>query len=67
MADKKEDLDLTQISEAYDSWEAEEERAREAAIRNRAQFDGLQVDPDSDFYPEVPDREPGDRNSVKWG
>ncbi len=68
MAEKnKEDLDLTQIAEAYEDWEEEEERRRDAAIHNRAPFEGLQIDPDIDFYPEVADREPGDKNIVRWG
>ena len=61
------DIDLTEATLALQDWEAEEERRREEAIRNRGKFDGLQVDPDIDFYPEVADREPGDRNIVKWG
>ena len=69
MADKghDHDLDLTRISEAYDDWEKDRERRREAAIRERAHFEGLQIDPDIDFYPEVADREPGDKNIVRWG
>ncbi|MCY4623277.1 MAG: BCCT family transporter [bacterium] len=70
MAENKgrdQDLDLTGISEAYEDWEKDRERRREDAIRHRARFEGLQVDPDIDFYPEVADREPGDKNIVKWG
>ena len=67
MADHDQDLDLTKISEAYENWEQEQESRRDAAIRNRSEFQGLQVDPDIDFYPEVADREPGDKNIVKWG
>ena len=67
MAEKKPDLDLTKISEAYEDWEHDEERRRKAAIRERSHFEGLQIDPDIDFYPEVADREPGDKNIVKWG
>ena len=70
MADKRgrdQDLDLTKISEAYEDWERDRERRREDAVRHRARFEGLQVDPDIDFYPEVADREPGDKNIVKWG
>ena len=59
--------DFTEVTEAYESWEEEERRQRREAIRNRRPFDGLQVDPDIDFYPEVADREPGDTNIVKWG
>ena len=66
MAEKK-DLNLTKISEAYEDWEHEVDERRRAAIRNRSEFQGLQIDPDIDFYPEVADREPGDRNIVKWG
>lgn len=64
---EKHDLDLTAVAEAYEDWEEEEDRRREAAIHNRARFEGLQVDPEIDFYPEVAHREPGDRNIVKWG
>ena len=68
MAEKRDqDLDLTRISGAYDDWERDRERRREDAIRHRARFEGLQIDPDIDFYPEVADREPGDKNIVKWG
>ena len=49
MADKNQDLDLTTVAEAYEDWEEKEESRREAAIRNRAQFEGLQVDPDIDW------------------
>ena len=63
----RQDLDLTGVAEAYDDWEEEEERLREAAIHQRPRFEGLQVDPEIDFYPEVADREPGDKNIVKWG
>ncbi len=61
------DIDLTEATLAHMDWEEEEHRLREQAINNRAKFEGLQVDPDIDFYPEVSDREPGDRNIVKWG
>jgi choline/carnitine/betaine transport len=61
------DEDLTNVTEAYDDWEEEERRRRREAIQNRRPFEGLQVDPDIDFYPEVADREPGDTNIVKWG
>jgi choline/glycine/proline betaine transport protein len=59
--------DLTDVAEAYEDWEEEQRRRRREAIRNRRPFEGLQVDPDIDFYPEVADREPGDTNIVKWG
>ncbi len=42
-----------------------EERAR--AIRERDRFEGLQVDPDVDYYEDVARREPGDTNIVRWG
>ena len=64
---RHEDVDLTRVAEAYDSWEEEEDRRRDAAIHNRARFEGLQIDPEIDFYPEVADREPGDKNIVKAG
>ncbi len=59
--------DLTEVTEAYEDWEEEERRRRREAIRDRKPFEGLQVDPEIDFYPEVADREPGDTNIVKWG
>ncbi|MYB04198.1 MAG: hypothetical protein F4Y13_08465, partial [Acidimicrobiaceae bacterium] len=61
------DIDLTEATLALHDWEEEEERRREEAISNRKSFEGLQVDPDIDFYPEVADREPGDRNIVRAG
>lgn len=59
--------DFTDVAEAYEDWEQEQRRRRREAIYNRRPFEGLQVDPDIDFYPEVADREPGDTNIVKWG
>ena len=59
--------DLTELSKAHDEWEREEEQARREAIMNRQPFYGLQIDPDIDFYPDIADREPGDRNIVKGG
>ena len=61
------DIDLTEATLALQDYEAEEERLRQEAIQNRKPFEGLQVDPDIDFYPEVADREPGDRNIVRMG
>ena len=61
------DINLTDATLALHDWEEEEEREREAAISARAKFEGLQIDPDIDFYPEVADREPGDRNIVRAG
>ncbi|MEE8599448.1 BCCT family transporter [Euzebya tangerina] len=59
--------DLTDEVAEHDAVEAEERHRRHAAIHERAKFEGLQIDPDIDFYPEVADREPGDTNIVKWG
>ena len=61
------DVDLTEATQALHEWEAEEHRLRDEAIHNRKPFEGLQIDPDIDFYPEVADREPGDKNIVRWG
>ena len=61
------DIDLTDATLALHDWEEEEKRHREEAIRERKPFEGLQIDPDIDFYPEVSDREPGDRNIVRAG
>ncbi len=62
-----EDLDLTQAEIAHRELEEAERAARRQAIYNRSQFEGLQIDPEVDFYPEVADREPGDTNIVRWG
>lgn len=59
--------DLTEAEETLAQLEEERKRAQRDAIYNRARFRGLQVDPDTDFYPEVADRRPGDTNFVKWG
>jgi len=61
------DIDLTEATLALHDWEEEEERRRDEAIHNRRPLQGLQIDPDIDFYPEVADREPGDRNIVRAG
>ena len=61
------DRDLTEVTAAHEDWEKEEEEFRLKAIRDRKPFEGLQVDPDIEFYPEVGDRKPGDRNIVKAG
>ena len=61
------DINLTEATLALQDFEAKEERRREEAIRDRKSFEGLQIDPDIDFYPEVADREPGDRNIVRPG
>ena len=64
------DVDLTELAEAHeahDQWEEQERAARRAAIMNRQPFQGLQIDPDIDFYPDVADRKPGDRNIVRFG
>ncbi len=59
--------DLTDVEKTLEELEAVERRAAEDAIYHRARFDGLQIDPDLDFYPEVADREPGDSNIVAGG
>ena len=61
------DRNLTEATEALRQIEKEEEERRKAAIEDRAAFEGLQIDPDIDFYPEAANREPGDKNIVKWG
>ena len=69
-SDSGEVADLTELArahEAHEEWEREEEQARRDAVMNRQPFYGLQIDPDIDFYPDVADREPGDRNIVKGG
>ena len=61
------DRDLTEATTAHEDWEREEEERRRAAIRDRSPFEGLQIDPEVEFYPEVAHRKPGDRNIVKMG
>ena len=58
---------LTKAEEQHRREDAEEREARRRAIIERPRFEGLQIAPDVDFYPEVADREPGDNNIVKWG
>lgn len=59
--------DLTQAHRAHEAYDADRVERRRHAIHNRPRFEGLQVDPEVDFYPEVADREPGDTNIEKWG
>ncbi|MBY5163758.1 BCCT family transporter [Salsipaludibacter albus] len=59
--------DLTEVEQAYEEYEHEEHEERRHAVYNRRRFEGLQIDPDVDFYPEVADREPGDTNIEKYG
>ncbi|MEX2550155.1 MAG: BCCT family transporter [Nitriliruptoraceae bacterium] len=59
--------DLTDAEKTLEEIEAEERRAEQDSIYHRARFQGLQIDPDVEFYPEVADREPGDTNIVAWG
>ena len=61
------DIDLTDIGRAESAIEEATEAARRRAITDRAPFEGLQIDPEIEFYPEVADREPGDRNIVRFG
>ena len=61
------DADYTEAEQAYEEYEELEEQVRRNAIYNRRRFEGLQVDPEIDFYPEVADREPGDSNIVRFG
>jgi choline/carnitine/betaine transport len=63
----RDERDLTRAEEQHRLEEAEEREARRQAIIERPRFEGLQVAPDIDFYPEVADREPGDNNIVRWG
>ena len=46
--------------------EAEKEERRRA-IEEREDFEGLQVEPETEYYEEIIDRKPGDTNIVKWG
>ena len=62
-----EDLDLTELGRTTESIEQAETAARRKAVAERQPFEGLQIDPEIDFYPEVADREPGDTNIEKWG
>ncbi len=62
-----EDVDLTELNRVTDVIDARWEEARRQAVEQRQPFEGLQVDTDIDFYPEVADREPGDTNIVRFG
>ena len=59
--------DLTEATSAHQDWEKEEEERRRSAIHNRQPFEGLQIDPDIEFYPEAAHRKPGDKNIVRAG
>ena len=71
MADKEttadQEMDLTEATALHQDMEREEEERRREAIHNRQPFEGLQIDPDIDFYPEVAHRKPGDGNIVRAG
>ncbi len=45
----------------------QEKEARARAIKEREEFEGLQVDPETEYYEEIAERKPGDGNIVKWG
>lgn len=59
--------DLTAAERRLKEAEAAAKRAKRDAIYNRARFRGLQIDPETDFYPEVAHRRPGDTNVARWG
>jgi choline/carnitine/betaine transport len=61
------ELDLTEAEELHRRADMAEREARRHAIIDRPRFEGLQIAPEVDFYPEVADREPGDTNIVRWG
>lgn len=61
------EMDLTEATALHQDMEREEEERRREAIHNRQPFEGLQIDPDIDFYPEVAHRKPGDGNIVRAG
>ncbi len=61
------DIDLTDLERATEELDRAEDDARRRAIAERPSFEGLQIDPEIDFYPEVADREPGDTNWQRWG
>jgi len=63
----RDERDLTRAEEQHRREEAEEREARRQAVIARPRFEGLQVAPEIDFYPEVADREPGDNNVLRWG
>jgi choline/carnitine/betaine transport len=44
-----------------------EHEAREHAIKDRKPFEGLQVEPENDYYEEASKRHPGDTNIVRFG
>ena len=59
--------DLTDLEQKHRQAERKQRQRRRQAITHRRPFEGLQLDPEVDFYPEIRDREPGDTNIVKWG
>lgn len=59
--------DATQQRKKIEERLKQERLEREKAIKERAKFYGLQVDPEVDYYEEVKHREPGDTNWVGYG
>ena len=59
--------DRTRLREARRAARRREREERQRAIEEREAFEGLQVDPDTEFYEEIAERKPGDSNIVRWG
>ncbi len=57
----------TELRKARRAVRQREKEERERAIAEREAFEGLQVDPETEYYEEIADRTPGDTNIVKWG
>ncbi|MCP5032716.1 MAG: hypothetical protein GY939_13005, partial [Actinomycetia bacterium] len=59
--------DRTELRTARRAQRHREREERERAVAEREAFEGLQVDPETEYYEEIADRKPGDGNIVKWG
>ncbi len=59
--------DRSEARKALRAQEEQERLERERAVAERDPFEGLQVEPETEYYEEVKERTPGDTNIVKWG
>ena len=57
----------SELRKARRALRQQESEARARAIEEREDFEGLQVEPETEYYEEIAERKPGDGNIVKWG
>lgn len=59
--------DKTELRKARKAIREREKEERQRAVAEREAFEGLQVEPETEYYEEAVERKPGDGNIVKWG